>query len=141
MFIMVLFLALSTPYINIYCLWLFLVQVINKNITLFVGSENSLKVALQILGRKFYKNTNKSSLYSQSLLIFIHKTPVVENHLTTGEIRELLRPRSTPTGNTVYVYMSSPLMYIMQIHGRKFRTLRLMKALWKMITYSLCYGI
>ena len=43
------------------------------------------------LGRKFYKNTNKSSFCSHSLLIFIHKTPVVQNHPTTGEIRELLR--------------------------------------------------
>ena len=28
------------------------------------GNENYLKVALQILGRKFYKNTKTSSLYS-----------------------------------------------------------------------------
>ena len=81
-----------------------------------------LKVALQILGRKFYKNTNKSCLYSQSLLSFIHKTPVVESHLTTREIRELLRRRSTPTGNTVYFYMSSSLIYILEIHRRKFQT-------------------
>ena len=47
-----------------------------------------LKVALQIMGWKFYKNTNNSSLYSQSLLIFIHKTQAVENQLKTGEIRE-----------------------------------------------------
>ena len=53
-----------------------------------------LKVALQILGRKFYKNTKKSSLYSQSRLISIHKTQVVESHPTTTEIRDLLRPRS-----------------------------------------------
>ena len=33
-------------------------------------SSPLLKVALQILGQKFYKNTEKSSLYSQSLLIF-----------------------------------------------------------------------
>ena len=46
-----------------------------------------LKVALQILGRKFYKNTKKSSLYSQSLLIFIHRTPVVERHPRAREIR------------------------------------------------------
>ena len=39
------------------------------------------------LGMKFYKNTKKSSLYSQSLLNFIHKTPVVENHPSTREIR------------------------------------------------------
>ena len=44
-----------------------------------------LKVALQILGQKFYRNTKKSSLYSQSLLIFIPKTPVVESHPTTRE--------------------------------------------------------
>ena len=37
-----------------------------------------LKVALQILGRKFYKNTKELSLYSQSLLMFIHTIEVVE---------------------------------------------------------------
>ena len=79
----------------------------------------NLKVALQILGRKFYK---KSSLYSQRILIFIHKTPVVKNHLTTGEITELLRPRLTPTGILVYFYMSSLLIYILEIHRRKFQT-------------------
>ena len=31
-----------------------------------------LKVALQIMGRKFYENTKKSTLYSKSLLIFVH---------------------------------------------------------------------
>ena len=50
----------------------------------------SLKVALEILERKLNKNTKKSPLYSQSILIFIHKTPVVENHSTAREIRELL---------------------------------------------------
>ena len=42
----------------------------------------SSKVALQILGRKFYKNTKKSclGLYCQNFLIFIHKTHLVENH-------------------------------------------------------------
>ena len=30
--------------------------------------------------RKFYKNTKESSLYSQSFLNFIHRTPVVERH-------------------------------------------------------------
>ena len=34
----------------------------------------------------------KSSLYSKSLLIFINKTRVVENHPTRREIRELLWP-------------------------------------------------
>ena len=37
-----------------------------------------LKVALQIMGWKFYKNIKYSSLYSQSLLIFIDKSLVVE---------------------------------------------------------------
>ena len=69
--------------------------------------EPELKVALQILGRKFFTDTKKSSLYSQSLLIFIHRTPVVERHPTKREIRDLLWPRSTPTGNTVYFYMST----------------------------------
>ena len=63
-----------------------------------------LKSGPSDLGTKFYKNTNKISLYSQSLLIFIHKTSVVENHPTTTEIRDLLRPTSTPTGNTVCFY-------------------------------------
>ena len=81
----------------------------------------SLKAALQILGRKFYKNTTKSSLYSQGLLIFIHKTLLVENHPTTGEIKELLQPRSTQTGIMVYFYMSSSLIYILEIHRRSFK--------------------
>ena len=37
-----------------------------------IYGDLTLKVALQILGWKFYKNTKKSSLYSQILLIFIH---------------------------------------------------------------------
>ena len=100
-----------------------------------------LKVALQILGRKIYKNTKKSSLYSKGLLIFIYKTPAVENHPTTGEIRELLRPRSTPTGITVYFYMSSSLIFILEILTKKFQTQLLMKTLWKIILCVLCYGI
>ena len=43
-------------------------------------------VALQILRQKIYKNTKTSTLYSQSRLFFIHKTPVVESHPTTSEI-------------------------------------------------------
>ena len=80
-----------------------------------------LKVVLQILGRKFYKNTEKSCLYFHRLIIFIHKPPS-QNHPTTREIRELLRPRSTPTGITVYFYMSSSLIYILEIQRRKFQT-------------------
>ena len=65
---------------------------IMENNYMFVMLWN-LKVALQILGQKFHKNTEKSSLYSQSLLIFIYKTPVVESHPTIREISDLLRPR------------------------------------------------
>ena len=84
-------------------------------------TEQCLKVALQILGQKFYKNTKKSSLYSQSLLIFIHRTPVVERYPITREIRDLLWPRSTATGNTVYFYMSSSFIYTLEIHRRSFK--------------------
>ena len=104
-------------------------------------SKNNLNVALLILGRKCYKIIKKSPLYSQSLLIFIHKTPVFENHPAKRKIRELLRPRSTPMGITVYFYMSSSLIYILEIHRRKFETQCLMKTLWKIFTYLLCYGI
>ena len=47
----------------------------------------SLKGGPSDLGTKIYINTIKPSLYSQSLLIVIHKTPVVENHSATREIR------------------------------------------------------
>ena len=101
----------------------------------------TLKVALQIMGRKFYKNTKKSSLYSQILLIFIHKTPVVESHPTTREIRELLRSRSTPTGIPIYFYMSSSLIYILEIHRRMFQTWHPMKTLWKIITLDILWNL
>ena len=74
------------------------------------------------LGTKIVqKYEKKSSLYSQSLLIFIHKTPVVKNHPTRREIRDSLRPRSTPTGNMVYLYRSSSLIYILEIHRQIFK--------------------
>ena len=111
-------------------------RIFNILVTTFI-----LMVALQILGQKFYKNTKKSSLYFQTFLIFIHKTPVVESHPTTREIRYLLRPKSTSPGNTVYFYMSSSLIYTLEIHRRKFQTERLMMTLWKMITCLLCYRI
>ena len=87
----------------------------------FPSLDVDLKVALQILGRKFYKNAGKSSLYSQSLLIFIHSTPVVERQPITREIRDLLWPRSTPTGNMVYFYMSSTFIYTLKIHRQRFK--------------------
>ena len=90
--------------------------------TLNLLSSNALKVAHQILGRKFYKNTKKSSLYSQSLLNFIHKTLVVKRHLITREeIKDLLWSRSTPMGNTVYFYMSSMFIGTLKIHRRSFK--------------------
>ena len=48
--------------------------------------------------------------------IFPFSTMFFANYPTTREIRDLLRPRSTPTGNTVYFYMSSSLIYILEIH-------------------------
>ena len=72
-------------------------------------------------GRKFYKNIENASLCSQSLLIFIHKIPVVENHPTTREIGDLLRSRSTLAGNTFYFYMSISLIYILKIHRWSFK--------------------
>ena len=49
-----------------------------------------LKVALQILGQKIYKNSKISSLYSQSLLIFIHRTPLVERHPITRKLEIIM---------------------------------------------------
>ena len=100
---------------------------VNKTIHVFrccQGGKETLKlflkVALQIVGQKFYKNTKQSSLYSQSLLIFIHRTPVIERHPITREIKDLLWPMSTPTRNTVYFYMSSSFIYTLKIHRRNF---------------------
>ena len=82
---------------------------------------SSLKVALQILGLKFFKNTKESSLFSQRLFNFIYRTPVVERHPITREIRDLLWPMSTPKGNTVYFYMSSSFIYTLNIHRGSFK--------------------
>ena len=38
-------------------------------------------------------------------MIFIYKTSVVESHPTARKIRDLLQPRSTPTGNMIYFYI------------------------------------
>ena len=80
-----------------------------------------LKGVSQILGQTFYKNTKKSSLYSQTLLIFIHRTPVVKRHLITREITDLLWPMLTPTGNMVYFYMSSSFISTLKIHRQSFK--------------------
>ena len=80
-----------------------------------------LKVALQIFGRKFYKSTKESALYAQSFLNFIHRILVIERHPITREIRDLLWPMSTPTGNTVYFYMIISFIYILIIHRRSFK--------------------
>ena len=90
-----------------------------------VSLDSLLKIAFKggpsDLGTNILQNTEKSTLYSQRFLIFIHKTPIVESHPTTREIRDLLRPRLTPTGITVYFYMSSSLIYILKIRSRSFK--------------------
>ena len=68
-------------------------------------------MALQIFGRKLYKNTKKSSLYPQSLSIFIHKTPVVENHPTTGEITEITTAQVDTDGNHS-LFLHEQLVYL-----------------------------
>ena len=73
------------------------------------------------MGRKIYKNTKTSPAYSQSLLVFINKTPVVKNHPTIRKNRELLQPRSTLMGITVYFYTSSSLIYTLEIHIQSFK--------------------
>ena len=84
-------------------------------------SQNCFKGGPSDLGTtNFTKKSEKSSFYSQSLSTFIHKSLVVENHPTTREIRDLLRPRSTPKGKTVYFYISSSLIYILEIHRQSF---------------------
>ena len=56
---------------------------------------NGFKGGPSDLASKILQNTKKSSLYSQSILIIIHKTAVAEGLPITREIRDLLRPRST----------------------------------------------
>ena len=60
------------------------------------------------LGTKILQNTKKSSVYSQSLLIFIYRAPVVERRPITREIRNWL----TPTRNTVYFYIHEQLVHL-----------------------------
>ena len=87
----------------------------------FLNERPNFKGGPSDLGTKIYRNIKISSLYSQSLLIFIHKTPVVQSHPITRENRDLLWPRSTSTGNMVYFYMSSSLIYILKIHIRSLK--------------------
>ena len=76
-----------------WCQWQRYSPVYKKNKKVLIYKKMPiLKVALQILGRKFYKGTKKSSLYSQSLLIFIHRTQVVERHPITRGIRDCYGP-------------------------------------------------
>ena len=74
------------------------------HLSLVLNFQNCVKGVPSDFGTKIYENTKKSSLCSQSLFIFIHKTPVVENHPTTREIRDLLQPRLTPTRNTLFLH-------------------------------------
>ena len=73
------------------------------------------------LGKKILQKYWKIILILPDPLIFIHKTPVVENHPTTREIGDLLWPRSTPMGITVYFYLSSSLIYVLKIHIQSFK--------------------
>ena len=58
----------------------------------------------------FTKVVNNHPYTPKAFFIFIHKTPVVENHPTLREITELIWPRSTPTEITVYFYASRSLV-------------------------------
>ena len=100
----------------------------------------TLKVALQVLGRKFYKNTKKSSLYSQSLLVFIKK-----NHNSQKPSNNKRNYRFTMAqGNTNGKHGLSLHEQLTHLHTEdtqtKLQTLRPMKTLWKIITCLLCYG-
>ena len=68
------------------------------------------------LGTKILQNTKKSSLYeySQNLLTLIHITKVVENHPTTREIRDFLRPSQ-------HRRETRSLIYILEIRRRSFK--------------------
>ena len=108
---------------------------------------DALKVALgtktwdENLGRKLYKNTKNSSLHSQSLLFFIHKTPVVESHPKKVKLEIYYGPGRHRRETRSIFYISSSLIYILKIHRRSFKHSGVMKTLWKIITYLLCYGI
>ena len=80
---------------------LFVCNIFIWTIKCILLSGNGWKVALQIVGLKFYKNAKKSSIYSQSLLICVHKTPVVENHLTTWEIKRFTTAQVDTMGRHV----------------------------------------
>ena len=47
--------------------------------------------------------------------------PSSQSHPTTREIKDLLRPRSTPMGSTVCFYMSSSLIHKLKIHRPSFK--------------------
>ena len=68
-----------------------------EKITKNLVTDKFFKGGPSHLWTKILQSTKKLSLFSQNLLIFIHKTPVVENQIiqTTGKFRDLLRPRST----------------------------------------------
>ena len=80
---------------------LFVCNIFIWTIKCILLSGNGWKVALQIVGLKFYKNAKKSSIYSQRLLICVHKMPVVENHLTTWEIKRFTTAQVDTMGRHV----------------------------------------
>ena len=74
------------------------VSIFHRNLSKYISvyklfSSTGFKGGPSDLGtrilQKYYK---KSSLYSQSLLIFIHRTPVVERHPITREMRDFNGP-------------------------------------------------
>ena len=74
-------------------------------------------------------------------MVFIHKTPVVENHPTTEVIRELLRPRSTPDGNHG-LFLHEQLAHLHTGNTqKKAPNIASDEDIMENITSMLCYGI
>ena len=99
-----------------------------------------LKVALQILVRKFYKNTKKSSLYSQSLLLFVHKP---QSRKPSDNKRNLrFTTAQINTNWKLGLFLHEQLAHLHTGNTQtKFQSWRPMMTLWKIITYLMCYGI
>ena len=83
----------------------FFSKVSNHNVGFFKGGHSDFGTRI----------LQKSSLYSQSLLIFIHKIPVVET-IRQQENLEIYYGPGRHRQETVYFYMSSSLIYILEIH-------------------------
>ena len=89
----------------------------------FFFSSGMLKVALQILGRKFYRNILRvkiSSLHSQSLLIFIHKITQWSKTIEQQKLEIYYIPVDTEGKHGLF-YMSILLIYLLEIHSQSFK--------------------